>query len=383
MLRWLEGFDGVSTLALGHGRLYSNTPVEDTTAVNGASVDADEAIYNDNTFLTTNALVGSATNSWIIGFAMRPGSSTAINGTSIPYVALENSTGEQIRVEFLDFVPTSAKPGGLYYKLRIMRGATEIATSDQAFELSTSDESWCYFEFKVTVDNAAGSVEGRYRWVQKSSREPGYITLTWDASVSSIDTQEQATTGADRFTVSWDSGNSNNHLVFDDIYVCDTTGSKNNDFLGKVVIQQQTITTTGGGDGDTTNWALVTATSTEDALQEPHNSVQDDDRITSDTIGQIHLAQQNSLPTEISDSNIIGVRKDLHGRMETSGTLSIGHMWRKTTATAAQTESGTALSVSSTTVEANTVIAEDDPNTGTDWVNADLDTYQFGVKNNG
>ena len=44
---------------------------------------------------------------------------------------------------------------------------------------------------------------------------------------------------------------------------------------------------------------------------------------------------------------------------------------------------GTALTVDSTTVVAAAVVAEDDPNTLTDWVYADLNTYQYGVKNNG
>lgn len=384
-LRWIEGFDAVTHID-GLGRLYDASLPVSFILEDGANVPTDEALSSDENSITSVALVGSPTNTWIIGFAFRSDDTFEINGGAIPFVSLGNSAGEQIRVEFLDFVPSSTKPGGVYYKLRIMRGAVEIATSNEAFALGISNnEEWIFFEFKITIDNASGSVEGRYHWIRHQARNPGgaYTTLTWDASVTSIDTQEQASTGADRFTISWDTGNTADPVAFDDMYLCDNLGSKNNDFLGKIIIQQQTITTSGGGDGDTTEWDIVTATTTEDALQSLHGSLEDDKRITSDSVAEIHLAAQNVLPTESSNSKIIGVRKDVHGRMETSGSLSIGHMWRKTTGTPAQTEHGTALVVSSTTTEANAVVAEDDPNTGTDWVNLDLDSYQFGVKNNG
>jgi hypothetical protein len=85
----------------------------------------------------------------------------------------------------------------------------------------------------------------------------------------------------------------------------------------------------------------------------------------------------------MDQASIIGVRMDLHARMETTGDLDIGFMWRKTTGTPAQTEFGTALNVDSTTMEAQAVIAEDDPNTLADWIFADLDSIQLGVVNNG
>jgi len=386
-LRWLEGFEGANNNETVHGRIYSNVPTTASTPQDGASSSVDEAYSDDNSFLTTNALVAPVQNSWIIGFAFRPAHGTTINNPDVPYVAMENTDGEQIRIEFLQSNPAISKPGGIYYRLRIMRGAVEIATSDQAFNLEGAlvVEGWCYFEFKITIDNSVGAVEGRYRWIQKPSRQAGgvHTTLTWDAAVSGIDTQNQTSAGGDRFTLNTNSGNAGNQTAWDDIYVCDSTGSKNNDFLGKIIIQKHSLPDGAGGEGDTTDWDLVTATSTGDAWEEPHNTNEDDERTTSATTSQIHLGAYDPLPDLISGAPIIGVRKDIHGRMETTGSLDIGHMWRKTTVPSGQIESGTALTVDSTTIVANTVIAEDDPNTATTWVNADLDTYQYGVKNNG
>lgn len=391
-LRWLEGFDrniddeGLSRIYTGANTNMPTNLLQEVPAEQRVGAFSEKCASDDDATLQTPALVGSPVNTWIIGFAFRPDDTQRMNVAAIPYVALHNSAGEQIRIEFVEDFPTSAKPLGLYFKLRIMRGATEIASSDQKFEMSFANSvpHWMYFQFKITIDNAAGSVEGRYQFINKSQRNGsggGHQTFTWDATVTSIDTQEQATTGADSFQMSFDTG-STDPVAFDDMYVCDSTGAKNNDFLGRCFVAQTDVTTTGGGDGATTDWALVTALSTEDAWSEPATSVENDKRVTSDTIGQIHLAAMDNL-VQMDNATIIGVRMDMHGRMETSGTLGIGFMWRKTTATAAQIEHGTALSVSSTNTEAASVIAEDDPNTLTDWVFADLDTYQFGVKNNG
>jgi len=390
-LRWIEGFDAATIDDGMYQRLYdaaASTLNANFTQDDGANFPGDEAVSQDENILVTNALVSPANNTWIVSFAFRADDNIEINDGAIPYVALNNTDGEQIRVEFLDDVVTDSRPGATaFYRLRIMRGVTEIATSIERFNLGAfSNAEFVYFQFKITIDNAAGVVEGRYTWMNKPTRNPaaGYTTLTWDAAVSSVDTQNQTSTGADRVAISFNSGNTSDNVTFDDIIIMDSTGTKNNDFPGKVAVTRQLTDTAGGGDGDTTSWTLATATSTEDALYEPgHTLIDDDKRLTSDTIGQIHLMQMDALQTEVNGSPIIGCRVDLHGKMETSGSLSIGFMWRKTTATAAQIEFGTALTVSSTTPVAASVIAEDDPNTLTDWVQADMDVMQIGVKNNG
>jgi len=395
-LRWIEGFDH-ATITTVYERTYTgaNTLMPASFSKEAPAMDrgtTSEAIFDgcaseDDAVLHTPDLVAAPENSWIVGFAFRSdtgGTSGLENGVS-PHIGFHNSAGEQLRIEVYDFTPAAAKPGGIYYGWRIMRGATEIARTNELFLANLpTDEAWIYFQFKVTIDNAAGSVEGRFQHMQKSSRNVGggHTALTWDAAVSSIDTQEQATTGVDSLVIGFDTGSPFINCSFDDFYACDSTGAKNNDYLGMCFVTPHHITVTGGGDGDTVDWTLATATSTEDALQEPTGTVEDDDRLTSDTVGQIHLAAMQGLDA-MADASIIGVRYDLHGRMETTGALDIGFMWRKTTATAAQIEHGTALPVASTTVVAATVIAEDDPNTATDWVFADVDTLQLGIKNNG
>jgi hypothetical protein len=395
----MEGFD-VSRVQAALERIYTGSqtsgvptiltpenPAQDR-GIAGAGAIHDSAVSDDGAILHTPTLVSPAQNTWIIGFAFRSDHGTnLVTGTTAPYVALHNTDGEQIRIEVYEYTPADTKPGGLYYGWRVMRGATEIARTNEVFDLwDISDLSWVHFEFKVTIDNATGSIEGRFRYY-KSARNAtgGFQTFTWDSSVTNVDTQNQTSTGADSFVLSFTTGTATNNCAFDNVYVMDSTGLKNNDFLGKGFITPMKITTTGGGAGSTTDWDLATATDTEDAWQEPPTSVEDDDRLTSDTVGQIHLAQMGLSGTLdfMDNASIIGVRMDLYGRMETTGDLDIGFMWRKTTGTPAQTQFGTALNVDSTTMEAASVIAEDDPNTTTDWVLTDLQSYQLGAVNNG
>jgi len=411
-LRWIEGFDNHGYITLLE-RVYTgaNTSVPNSmSAGEVAERRTTDTAYNFNdvsgasgvNILHTPTLVASVQNTWIVGFAFIPGDSVSINTPDIPYIALGNSSGEQIRIEFLEVTGLTFRPGAdKRWRFRIMRGVTEIASSVEHFGHNIADvsttvpQNWMYFQFKITIDNAAGSVEGRYQWVQKGSRNDPtniYRTLTWDAAVTSVDTQNQATTGADDFTISFDTGSNSDQVKFDDLYVCDSTGTKNNDFLGRCFAQTRVMPSGVTSDGDTTDWAFVSATDTDDAFDENRStnpaSGGDDRRITSDTIGQIHLGHwdpypSNTIADAIESATIIGVRMDIQGRMETSGDIDIVPMVRKTTATAAEIAVGSGFNVSSTTTTAHVEIMEDDPNTLTDWTYIDLNTTQFGVKNAG
>lgn len=381
-LRWIEGWEGSSTNLTHHGRLYASVSGSNVLDEDGASEVAGEAISSTDLVFTTPVLVGSPENSWIIGLAFRPDNSANVDGTAIPYVAVANTDGEQIRFEFTDD-DGATKPGGNYYKIRVMRGATELASCTTRFDFGNQFEPWVYFEFKATIDNTTGSFAGRYQYIGKSSRNNGgaggYTTLAWSASNTNVDTQNQSSTGADRFVLSMNCGTGGARVATDDIYVADSTGTKNNDYIGRIIIEAQKP----AGDGTTVQWTLADATSTQDAWDENPNTSDDDGRVTSDTSGQIHLATVDPLVYLTgANTTIVGVRMDVIAHMETAGDLDIAHMWRKTTGTPAQTNSGT-KNYSSTSYEGNPVVLETDPNTATDWDIADLNSYQYGVRNDG
>lgn len=381
-LRWLEGFEGCTEVEEVHGRVYATVTGSSLAAENGVEGSSGEAVSSYDNVFTTKPLVGAVQNTWTMGFAFRyGGSSGALNDSDIPYMALQNTDGEQIRFELLED-SDAGRPGGQFFRIRVMRGAVELATSNERFHYANEERSWIFLELQVTIDNSAGAFSGRFQYPTKPSLNSSgpHTTITWDAASSSVDTQNQTSSGADRFEFSMVTGNVASRMLLDDIYLCDSTGSKNNNFLGKVSIEGQAVS----GDGNTTDWALTGgAVSTADAWGEPTTGSDDDKRLITNATTQVHLASVDALTLLPAGATVVGVRQDLYARMETVGDLDIAHMFRKTTATAAETDAGTALNVSTTAYDGDAAVLEDDPNTATDWEVADLNSYQHGARNDG
>lgn len=379
-LRWLEGFDtAIADTLLSRiyavnsgGAIVSRAPYDGRSTGTGGSASGTSKV------LRTKALVGSPQNTWILGFAVRGNDTGGLGpsgGTGAGFRLL-NSAGEQLRLEFVDYAPANPKPGGVYYKLRVMRGATELARTVEAFLVDPQELSWVYFEWKATIDNATGSFSLRYK--TRLAPGSGFVTATWDNSTSGLDTQNQATTGVDRIEISWDTGNAQRIPVYDDIYVFDSTGSIFNDFIGGVLCEERDV----AGNGNELDWVLAGgATTIEDAWNKGISEVDNDKRVTSEIPGDVSLATVGG--NVLIQGNVVGVRVDHHGRMESAaGTFTIHFRYRKTTGTPAEADGGNYALVGNADV-ANTDIRETDPNTAAQWSAADLPTYQFGARNGG
>lgn len=383
-LRWLEGGDGACTPGM-LARVYEVSSFSGlATATLGTAGSGWRSVGRSKAHasmkLRTPELVASPENEWILGWAFRVGGNTlglAASPSEHPHVALFKGTDQQLRVEFIADNPT--KPFGVYYKLRLMRGATQIAVSDQAWSAIGSawspNNQWVYFEMKAAVHPSAGSVEIIYH-----DRYFKNQTVTWTAAVTSINTADEGTAGADRVQLSWNTGDSFRSVVFDDLYVCDSTGSINNDFVGEIVIEKLSI----NGVGDTNQWVLAGgASSLTDAWEEGANtfsSAEDDERVTSETVGQISLAALTD-PVGIRNVPILGIQTRVYASMDTSGTRDIQIMYRKTTGTPAQTGGGV-HTLASTSIAGFASTQELDPNTSAAWVVADIDGLQVGVELN-
>lgn len=372
-LLWIEGWEAF-TNATTAGYIYDGAAQSGTLAgVDGAEIDADEAVSSVVASVVSPVVAAAPQSDWIVGFAFRGSRDDTFSGN--PYVALQNTDGEQIRIEFFDDDPANSKPGGSYYNVRLMRGATELAATDIGFWMDNSDEAWIYFEFKVTISNTVGSIEGRYSYMRKPSRGAGTTALTWDAATTNLDTQNQVSAGADRLEIVW------SNSVYDDMYFCDDTGAKNNDYLGRVVVAGQKPS----GDGNTTDWTLGGgAASTQNAWSETVGNTGDDLRLSSDTLNEVHLASVAVVPLDISDgATVVGVRQDIIARMETTGNLDLRHRYRKTTAAAVETDGASSPNFSTTGFAGSAEVTEDDPNTAATWVRADLDATEHGSRNAG
>lgn len=370
-LRWLEGFQATQNEVI-LGRCYTNlTGVSSTTYT-------DE--YGRTQFssfdmsLRTPAVVGSVGNTWFIGFGflMQAGQLDTSPSAS-PGIQLRTSAGEQLRLEMIDASDT--KPGGLYYKIRVMRGVTTLATTVERFEANIITSRRIYFEFKAVVRTGTnGSFELKYHTFKTGST---INTATWSAANTGINTANQGSDGADRFVIDFRTGASADHTSFTDLYICDDAGAKNNTYLGVLYIEGIKPQ----GNGSTLSWALAgTAANIEDAWDEGVNTqstLEDDKRVTSSTIGQISLATMSDL-SALMTTTIVGMQVKLYGKMETTGTRDVKFFYRKTTGSPAQIGT-TILDLDTTTIVGEADTQENDPNTGTTWVLADINGIQLGA----
>lgn len=370
-LRWLEGGQGCQNTTI-FSRLYASV----AGVVGAVATDQfGRSVFNStNLVLTTPALVGAVENTWVCGFRMNMVSGTLDTSPSArPGVMLRNSVGEQVRIEAVDTSP-SGVPGAGKFKLRVMRGATELARTVEEFSQNNSVDNWTYFEWKVTVNT---STNGSFslKWHTRKSMNN---TATWDAANTGVNTANQGTAGADRATFSWDTGGTD-QIAITDIYLLDSSGSVNNDFLGDLYIEALDP----DGTGTTNQWDLAGgAVSVEDALNEGASiqSVAEDDKgCTSDVVGEITLATMSNLSL-ITNTTIVGVQVRMYGKMDTTGARDVEFFYRKTTGSPAQTGSGTLLELDSTSFEGKADTRETDPNTSAAWVIADINGLQLGFE---
>jgi hypothetical protein len=369
-MRWLEGGQGCQNTTI-FSRLYATL----AGTVGATAVDQfGRTVFNaTNLVLTTFALVGSVQNTWIAGFRVNMVSGTLdTSPTARPGIMFRDSVGEQIRIELVDASET--KPGNGRFKLRVMRGATELARTVETFSQNNSINNWTYFEWKVTI-NTGTNGSFSLKWHTHKSKNN---TATWDAANTSINTANQGTAGADRARLSWDTGGTD-QIAITDIILMDSAGSVNNDFAGEVFIEALDP----DGTGTTNQWTLAGgAANVEDAINEPAatQSVAEDDKgCTSDVVGQITLATMSNL-SFITATTIIGIQVRMYGRMDTTGNRDVEFFYRKTTGSPAQIGSGRLLQLDSTSIEGQSDTLENDPNTAVAFVIADINAMQLGFE---
>jgi hypothetical protein len=336
MLKWIEGFEDYSTGAVSYAtmlRRYALVNTSDWYAQIVAGRVAGYAIrlYAGNGWIQSGAITADATIT--VGFAFQP----QTLGNYVICDLYDGATrGMNLRL-------TAAG------ELAVYRGTTLLETTSG---LGLSQLAWYYIEFQVVCNTSTGSYEVRVNTVDV-------------ASDSGLDTKEGSNDYHDRFriTAAPDS-------YFDDLYVCDGSGSLNNDFLGPCRVVQCLPT----GDSSV-NWSTVYPGSTDHYADVDDGAVSDDDTtyVEDDTTGHRDLftyANTSVLSTvfgvainttcRVTDVNSV----DLKTVISSNGTVATSN---------AETISNTSYSIHS-------YISETDPETSNGWHLDDLSAALFGIE---
>lgn len=288
---------------------------------------------------------------WIMGFAFYV-SSPPTSGT--PHIAgLWDGTSKQIELGINSDMRLVALKNG-----SVMTGGT----GTKALSLYT----WYYIEYKGLIDNTNGGV-----WVRINEQDE--IRLgAYAVSPVGLDTTSTANAYANRIVLGGDAGGSNGspELRRDDFYVCDGTGSVNNDFLGDVRIQSIFPTAT----GNSTQWTRGGTDSGNDWSQvDDADPTEDTDYIyTSTTSNKDTFVFGNLTPTT---GTVKGVQHLVYARKDDAGTRQIAAVYRPSST---DYDGATQTIGDSYTYYAE--IKETSPATSSAWTISEVNGAEFGVK---
>jgi len=231
----------------------------------------------------------------------------------------------------------------------VYRGNTQLA---QTTAPVYKTDRWHYFEMKVVCHDTAGSYEVRVDGV----------TVLAD---SNVDTW----TGGDTRYVRFRMDEYNQYL--DDIYICDTDGTVNNDFLGQVIVEAIFPS----ADGDSSDWTPASGTDNY-AMVDDNPTDDDTSYVESGTQGDEDLYEYTDLST-ITDEDIVGVVLKTEPRMTAfPGDLDLYQTVKSGTAAS----DGDAANIADDTYTSIQRVLETDPNTSSAWTASGVNGVQFGIK---
>lgn len=230
-------------------------------------------------------------------------------------------------------------------KLRLYNGTnagTLLATG--ATTISTS--TWYFIELKATINNS-GSYEVRVNSVSEFSS-------------ASADTQNGGTATMDkvRFTGS--------AVYLDDIYICNSSGSSNNDFLGDCRID--TLYPSGAG-----NYTQFTPSAGSNFSCVDETTPNTTDYVSSATSGNRDSYAFADLAA-LTSSTVFGVQVNAYAQKSDAGTRSLGTMARLSS-----TDADGASVALPTSYSYVSQIFETDPASAA-WTQSNVNAAEFGVK---
>jgi hypothetical protein len=237
--------------------------------------------------------------------------------------------------------------------LELMRYTSLLGT----YSVAISDGVWYYIEVKTTISNSVGTAELRV------NEFPALVLTGIDTCNGGDELVNSVAIGG-----FYSSGTLYQYVKFDDLYVCDTSGSMNNDFLGDCRID----TIVPSGAGYTTNWTPSAGSNYQcvDDAQFDNGS----DYVSETTVDDIDSYAFGDLPVGIVD--IKGIQTNLFGKRADSAVLTKA---KPTIRPVATTHLGAEVTFDDNYYDL-LGITELNPETSTAWTKTTLDATEFGVK---
>lgn len=363
-LRFVDGFDhyGIANIGLKYSKVQTNPPL--TPSVYSPGRFGGSCLQN---YLYPNNYVGiliDQKQTWVVGMAAHLSihNFAPISGPVSVIALYQNSP----------YGPQNALYVNPIGQLEVYLGQFVVSSP---FLLGRSAASlpintWNFIEYKCCVDQTIANGGGG----------TGYITVkvngdNWISTGTNQWTQNMGHPYADVIIVGSDSAsgfsnNTLNYALYDDLYICDTTGSKNNDFLGDCRVE----TLFPDGAGTNTQWAPSSGTNWQ-CVDDPQFDGEST-YVSSNTTAQVDTYVMTSLSTSNTPVTVFGVQQTFAGRKADFATKTVS----------GEVISGATTSVlppvtMTTSYEFSEHVMETDPNTGVAWTALAVNSFQTGVKN--
>lgn len=236
--------------------------------------------------------------------------------------------------------------------ISIQRGSTTVATSVNGGSTpAISIGTYNYVEGKATIDNTSGYVEVRINGVV-------YVTFSGDT---------QATANTDVKEIVFTNSANAGDLYYDDIYICNTSGTTNNNFLGDIRVECVFASATG-------TYAQWTTTGSSINFQNiDENSPNTTDYNYSSTPGQADTFNFNDLA--ITSGQLFGIQRFLFARKDDAGSRFIAPIYRRNSIDV----TGTVLSLGDTFTYYRDILELDPSITGT-WTISNFNASEWGYE---
>ena len=333
-LLWVDGFENYGT-TIGSAPSPTNIVTKKYLGDYESSIDIQTGrdtgyclLFNDSSiFITTTGLTTDRT--LIIGAAIKIKTAT---GNGYVYTLLDianSSTG--IRLKYANGELS------VYLNTTLINGTSG---------LSLSAGVWYYIEFKVYCDTTAGTYEVRVGGVNVLN---GIVNTQYTSTLNYYSKVRLGVSTA--------------YLSYDDLYICDSTGTVNNNFLGNCKVE--TLRPTGD--------SVVTWTPDTGVI----NYTQIDEQVIDDDTTYVEATTGKDLYTygNTANTTIQGVMITTDVRQTDATDYTLNNVTKS-----GVTEISDNKFVGATGYTAKTTVVEQDPNTSTPWTQATLNAAEFGVE---
>lgn len=282
----------------------------------------------------------------IVGCALKVGASLGNNTEGFINI-VNQSNNDPIALVSMD----------IDYKLKVKYQPSQ--TKNILFTSEVIDQdTWYYIELKAKMHSTTGIVEFRMN-EQLLYQGSNLDTVAWGSSGTQIGGV------VFNFTIY-------NRLWLDDIYIIDTTGSVNNDFLGDIRVDS--IHPNGAG-----NYTQLTPSAGSNYECIDEINMDDTDYVEGANAGDKDSYSYANAPTDLDDAGIFGIQLNTQAiRTAESDNIKMKGFLRTGSTDYEET---TAQSLSDI-VTSKKIIWEDDPSDSNIWTQAKINACEFGVEVN-